>query len=95
MRGQTEPSISRGPVVKAGSSYSYQREVRGSIPGGGGFGCCDSSIEERYSLCGTTCLIAVWGSGPFWEDRYSYLDKLPWREAGPKNHLDDKVDSDQ
>ena len=21
--------------------------------------------------------------------------KLPWREAGPPNHLDDKVDSDQ
>ena len=21
--------------------------------------------------------------------------KLPWREAGPLNHLDDKVDSDQ
>ena len=22
-------------------------------------------------------------------------DKLPWREAGPPNHHDDKVDSDQ
>ena len=32
--GQTEPSIPRGRVVKAGSSNSYHREVRGSIPGG-------------------------------------------------------------
>ena len=27
--------------------------------------------------------------------RNSRLSKLPWREAGPPNHLDDKVDSDQ
>jgi len=29
---------------------------------------------------------------------YGYLEKefkLPWREAGPPNHHDDKVDSDQ
>jgi len=32
-----EPSVPRGRVVKAGSSNSYHREVRGSIPGGRGF----------------------------------------------------------
>ena len=31
LRGQTEPSIPRGRVVKAGSSNSYHREVRGSL----------------------------------------------------------------
>jgi len=34
-----------------------------------------------------------------WEVRYKASWKrefnLPWREAGPPNHLDDKVDSDQ
>ena len=34
-----------------------------------------------------------------WEGRYKATwereFKLPWREAGPPNHLDDEVDSDQ
>jgi len=34
-RPQSEPSIPRGRVAKAGCSDSYHWEVRGSIPGGG------------------------------------------------------------
>ena len=30
---------------------------------------------------------------PYLPPRFPF--KLPWREAGPPNHLDDKVDSDQ
>jgi len=34
-----------------------------------------------------------------WEGRYKAIQKrglkLPWREAGPPIHLDDKVDADQ
>ena len=29
------------------------------------------------------------------KDTWKGESKLPWREAGPPNHLDDKVDSDQ
>jgi len=31
----------------------------------------------------------------FLSARYPCITKLPWREAGPPNHHDDKVDSDQ
>jgi len=30
-----------------------------------------------------------------WEATWKREFKLPWREAGPLYHLDDKVDSDQ
>ena len=37
--------------------------------------------------------------GTAWEGRYKTSGKrefkIPWREAGPPNHLDDKLDSDQ
>ena len=36
---------------------------------------------------------------PAWASKYKATwkreFKLPWRQAGPPNHLDDKVDSDQ
>ena len=30
-----------------------------------------------------------------WEATWNREFKLPWREAGPPNHLDDTADSDQ
>ena len=42
-------------------------------------------IERRARL-----LLSGLGFG-VWKREF----KLPWREAGPPNHLDDKVDSDQ
>ena len=43
LRGKRELSIPRGRVAKVGSSNSYHREVRGSVPGGG----CAPPIESE------------------------------------------------
>jgi len=55
-------------------------------------------------FCQMTWLMAILAEfltweGHHFEGRYKATwkgeFKLPWREAGPTNHLDDKVDSDQ
>ena len=38
--------------------------------------------------------VRVWGGGRC-KATWNMEFKLPWREAGPPNHHDDKVDSDQ
>ena len=50
--------------------------------------------REPNRPAGSGFEFSVWGRGrckATWKREF----KLPWREAGPPNHLDDKVDSDQ
>ena len=44
-------------------------------------------LQETSGVMGTT----FGRGGGTWKREF----KLPWREAGPPNHHDDKVDSDQ
>jgi len=45
----------------------------------------------RQTLLKLSCC----GSGASVQLNWKREFKLPWREAGPPNHLDDKVESDQ
>ena len=52
------------------------------------FGRCETFLWSRF----------LWRRGKVVKDRYKAVrkreSKLPWREAGPPNRLDDKVDLD-
>ena len=56
--------------------------------------------DQKFSPVHSTVVQLSGGVSPFhlegickatWKRKF----KLPWREAGPPNHLNDKVDSDQ
>jgi len=61
----------------------YHRYTRG---GWGGSTCPASSIPPSSGHA---------GCAGRWKATWKRESKLPWREAGPPNHHDDKVDSDQ
>ena len=50
----------------------------------------DSSREQTAQRTTKRCIGSV-GSRANWRRKIT----LPWREAGPPNHLDDEVDSNQ
>ena len=58
-----------------------------------GVGCCVCVAVCRVQGLG----FGVWGVAWKVDVRLpgNVNSKLPWRKAGPPNHLDDKVDSDQ